>query len=215
MLAALPDPLTRLPKHLRWMLGAEIRSRLAAGWLPEQILDKLCRPMPANLQRPWRLALWRLRHNVPGAGPRLKPLQRAWEQRARQEAHEAQNRTIAHWYTQVAAVTSAGDRADLLRAHEVKFGRPVDPIAALAAAGRRVDRLFPHMPLAAALARWAADIVASQESESTVLDAIASPGALSTDLLMDLAISGGCDCVVCGSHRATMRAAAAVEVDGV
>ena len=30
-----------LPKHLRWMLGREIRQRLERGWRPEQILDGL------------------------------------------------------------------------------------------------------------------------------------------------------------------------------
>lgn len=205
VLAGLPDPLARLPKHLRWLLGAQIRNRLAAGWLPEQILDTLRQPMPPNLQRPWRLALWRLHHNVPGAGPRLRPLQRAWEQQARHQTREAHDRTIAHWHAEVAAVTSAADRADLLCAHEVKFGRPADPIAALAAAGRRAHRLFPQMPLAAALRRWAADTLASQQAEPAALQTVPATGALSTDLLMDLAISGGCECVVCGSHRATMR----------
>lgn len=206
VLAGLPDPLARLPKHLRWMLGAQIRSRLAAGWLPEQILDKLCQPMPSNLQRPWRLALWRLHHNVPGAGPRLRPLQRAWEQQARRQAHTQQQRTIAHWHTEVAAVTDPAERAELLRAHQVKFGRPAqDPIAALAAAGRRVTRLFPQLPLAAALRRWTAEILAHPAGEPIAVATVRPPAAASTDLLMDLAISGGCACVVCGSPRATAR----------
>ena len=34
-------------------------------------------------------------------------------------------------------------------------------MAALAAAGRRVARLFPEMPLSAALARWAEDVLAA------------------------------------------------------
>ncbi|OOK65197.1 hypothetical protein BZL29_7704 [Mycobacterium kansasii] len=205
MLAGLPEVLARLPKHLRFMLGAQIQNRLAAGWLPEQILDKLCQPMPADLQRPWRLALWRLHHNVPGAGPRLRPLQRAWEQHARHEARQAQERTTAHWYAQVAAATSPAGRAELLKAHEAKFGRPVDPMAALAAAGRRVNRLFPQMPLAAALTRWAAETLARIPAKPVACEEVSDSGPISTDLLMDLAISGGCQCMVCGSHRATMR----------
>lgn len=205
VLAGLPEVLVRLPKHLRFMLGAQIQNRLAAGWLPEQILDKLCRPMPADLQRPWRLALWRLHHNVPGAGPRLRPLQRAWEQRTRREAREAQDRTTAHWYAQVTAVTSPAGRAELLKAHEVKFGRPVDPMAALAAAGRRVNRLFPQMPLAAALTRWADETLTHATTNPVAVDDIPTAATIGTDLLMDLAISGGCQCMLCGSHRATMR----------
>ncbi|OBK13610.1 hypothetical protein [Mycobacterium sp. 1245852.3] len=205
VLAGLPEVLARLPKHLRFMLGAQIQNRLAAGWLPEQILDKLGRPMPADLQRPWRLALWRLHHNVPGAGPRLRPLQRAWEQRARCEAREAQDRTTAHWYAQVAAATSPAGRAELLQAHEVKFGRPVDPMAALAAAGRRVNRLFPQMPLAAALTRWADEILAHSTTNPVAVDGVSTAATIGTDLLMDLAISGGRQCMLCGSHRATMR----------
>ena len=82
VLRHLPQPLARLPKHLRWMLGREIRQRLERGWRPDQILDVLAAPMPADVERPWRLALWRLRHNVVGAGPRLRPLQQAWDAQA-------------------------------------------------------------------------------------------------------------------------------------
>ena len=68
-------------------------------------------------------------------------------------------------------MTSAEQRADLLRADEVKFGgRPTDPVAALAAAGRRVARLYPEMPLAAALARWAEDILAAHEPQAVVAE---------------------------------------------
>ena len=66
VLRHLPEPLARLPKHLRWMLGREIRQRLERGWRPDQILDVLAAPMPADVERPWRLALWRLRHNIVG-----------------------------------------------------------------------------------------------------------------------------------------------------
>src|SRR6202020_2985956 len=77
VLSALPAPMTALPKNLRWTLGREIRQRLQAGWRPDQIIEVLSAPMPVDVQRPWRLALWRLRHNVVGAGPRLRPLQQS------------------------------------------------------------------------------------------------------------------------------------------
>ena len=202
----LPEPLARLPKHLRWMLGREIRQRLEAGWRPDQILDVLAAPMPADVERPWRLALWRLRHNIVGSGPRLRPLQQAWDAQASAASRAAAEDTTARWYGDVAAVTSAEQRAELLRADEVKFGRRAkDPVAALAAAGRRVARLFPEMPLTAALARWAEDILADHEPETVVAEQVPNATSLSTDLLMDLAISGGCSCVVCGSDRGIYR----------
>ena len=170
MLRGLPEPLARLPKStLRWMLGGEVRQRLEAGWRPDQILDVLAAPMPADVERPWRLALWRLRHNVVGSGPRLRPLQQAWDAQASAASRAAAEDTTAHWHAEVAAVTTAEQRAELLRADEVKFGgRPRIPVAALAAAGRRVARLYPEMPLAAALARWAEDILAAHEPQAVV-----------------------------------------------
>jgi hypothetical protein len=205
VLRGLPPPLARLPRHLRWMLGREIRLRLQAGWRSDQILEVLSAPMPADVQRPWRLALWRLRHNIVGAGPRLRPLQQAFDAQASAEAKAAAEDTTARWYGDVAAVTNADERADLLRAHEVKFGQqPANPVAALAGVGRRVARLFPGTPLAAALARWAAEILDSQP-EPVAAEPIPAVGSLSTDLLTDLAI-GGCDCVVCGSRQAIPRA---------
>jgi hypothetical protein len=205
VLGRLPEPLARLPKHLRWMLGREIRQRLEVGWRPDQILDVLAAPMPADVQRQWRLALWRLRHNIVGAGPWLRPLQQAWDAQANAASRAAAEDTTARWYADVAAVTDPDERAALLRAHEAKFGqRAADPITALAGAGRRVARLFPGMPLAAALARWAEDILAAQEPQTVVAEPVPAT-SLSTDLLMDLAISGGGSCVVCGSDRATER----------
>jgi hypothetical protein len=204
VLRGLPEPLARLPKHLRWMLGRELRQRLEAGWRPDQILDVLAAPMPADVERPWRLALWRLRHNVVGSGPRLRPLQQAWDAQASAASRAAAEDTTARWYSDVAAVTTAQLRADLLRADEAKFGRRAkDPVAALAAAGRRVARLFPEMPLSAALTRWAEDVLAAHEPKAVAAAHVAT--SLSTDLLIELAISGGCSCVVCGCDRGIDR----------
>ncbi|AGB27401.1 hypothetical protein Mycsm_07309 (plasmid) [Mycobacterium sp. JS623] len=206
VMRALPAPLARLPKHLRWMLGREIRQRLERGWRPEQILDVLSAPMPADIERPWRLALWRLRHNVIGSGPRLRPLQAAWDARQAAANRAAAEDVNARWYAEVTAATDPELRAEVLHASEVKFGRPMsDPIAALANAGRRVARLFPEMPLTAALARWAGDILAECEPKSVVNEPVPAASSLSTELLMDLAISGGCNCVVCGYDRGIYR----------
>jgi hypothetical protein len=59
------------------------------------------------------------------------------------------------------------------------------------------------MGLAAALARWAQDVLAAQEPKAVAAEHVAT--SLSTDLLMELAISGGCSCVVCGSDRGIHR----------
>jgi hypothetical protein len=208
VLRGLPESLARLPKHLRWMLGREIRQRLERGWLPEQILDVLTAQVPAEVERPWRLALWRLRHNVVGSGPRLRPLQAAWDAQQVAATRAAAQDVNARWYGDVAAATSPELRVEVLRADEVKFGRrSADPVAALAAAGRRVGRLFPEMPLAAALARWVEDILGAHKSESETVaeQPVSAAVSLSADLLMDLAISGGCSCVVCGSDRGIYR----------
>jgi hypothetical protein len=219
VLRALPAPMAGLPRHLRWMLGREIRQRLQAGWRPDQILEVLAAPMPADVQRPWRLALWRLRHNVVGAGPRLRPLQQAWDAQAAAADKAAADDTTARWYSDVAAVTSPDQRAELLVAHQAKFGRrPADPVAAIAGAGRRAARLFPQMPLAAALSRWASDAIghragygAAEPADEGITVATGDYGAvepgwrsLKPDLLIELAI-GDCDCVVCGSRHATAR----------
>ena len=205
LMRALPAPLARLPRHLRWMLGAEIRRRLQAGWRPDQIQAVLAAQMPAEVERPWRLALWRLRHNMPGTGPRLRPLQQAWDARQADQQRSRLAETTARWHRDVTAVTTADQRAELLRADEVKFGRrSKDPLAALAAAGRRAARLFPEMPLAAALARWVDDTLGQAMDRSGAEEPL-SAAAMPTDLLMDLAIGGGCGCVMCGSDRATAR----------
>lgn len=123
--------------------------------------------------------------------------------RAPEDPRNTQQRLITHWYTQVTAVTSAPERERLLQADEVKFGRrSPDPVAALASAGRRAMRLFPDVPLAAALNRWSDQVL--EESHPGVDSRGAAPQT-STDLLMDLAINAGCDCLVCGAQQATMR----------
>lgn len=200
VLRALPTPMQALPHNLRWTLGREIRQRLRAGWRPEQIIEVLAAPMPADVQRPWRLALWRLRHNVVGAGPRLRPLQRAYDAATSAADKAAAAASTAHWYDDVAAATSPDQRVRLLVAHEAKFGRPAsDPVAAIAGAGRRSARTYPGLPLAQALARWVDDVLGAATMP------VAASGSHPADLLVDLAV-GDCDCVVCGSRQATARA---------
>ena len=151
-----------------------------------------------------------------GSGPRLRPLQQAWDAQASAASRAAAEDTTARWYAEVAAVTTAEQRAELLRADEVKFGRRAeDPVAALAAAGRRVARLFPEMALTAALARWAEDILADHEPETVVAEQVPNATSLSTDLLMDagdqrrMQLRG----VRLGPRHSPPRAAAQSDVD--
>jgi hypothetical protein len=100
-------------------------------------------------------------------------------------------------------VTTESQRDTLLRAHKAKFGSVADPVSAIAAAGRRATRLYPELLLPAALTQWAKDIL-GEVFDTVAVEQVPVVTSLSTDLLMDLAISD-CECVVCGSHRAAER----------
>lgn len=204
----LPEPMATLPKHLRWKLGSEILQRLKRGWRADQILDLLNADMPADVQRPYKLAVWRLQHNLLGVGPRLRPLQQAWDAEATAAARATAEDTKDRRFADIAAVTSAQVREKALRASELTFKQAVtDPKAALAVVARRASAKFPQLPLGDALARWSDDVLASCSPCPETADPQAVPAltSLSTDLLMDLAISGGCNCVMCGSDRGVYR----------
>lgn len=198
ILRSLPAPLDELPRHLRWLLGREIRIKLARGFAPEQILHILGKPLPAGLGAPYKLAVWRLRNNMCEAGPRLKPLQAQWDRDEAALARRAAKQATTCWYSDVAAVTTPDQRRMILRAHEVKFGAGIpDPIAALASAGARAQRLRPEMPLAAALHHWVRDTLGPHEHDPG--HATTSAG---TDLLLDLAVNG---CIQCQDPHAPLR----------
>jgi hypothetical protein len=92
--ASRPVVFRSLPRHLLWSMTGAIRAKLARGYRPAQILDVLQAPLPpGGADRPYRLAIWRLALNQPGAGPRLEPLQRAWD--ARQDARQRQHAASA------------------------------------------------------------------------------------------------------------------------
>ncbi|MEE3755236.1 hypothetical protein [Mycobacterium intracellulare] len=110
----------------------------------------------------------------------------------------------ARWYGEVIAVTNGAQRATLLRAHACKFGAVVDEVGAIAGAGRRATRLYPQLALTDALTRWAGEML-GDEISTAAGEQVPATTSLSADLLMDLAINGGCKCLVCGSHRATAR----------
>jgi hypothetical protein len=69
---------------VRWGIGAAVKTQLARGWRQDQIIDILARPLPGEVGKPLALARWRFAKNQAGPGPRLRPLQRAFDR-----AHDA------------------------------------------------------------------------------------------------------------------------------
>ncbi|WP_260973449.1 hypothetical protein [Mycolicibacterium llatzerense] len=197
VLGALGPSLSALPRHLRWSLGGAIRTRLARGFTPEQILTVLHAPEPAGLQRPWKLAMWRLAHNCVGSGPRLRPLQAAWDRRERAAERARVLADTDQRCAEVYALTTVGDREKLLRAHVVMFDAVVDPAAALANAARRARMLFPGSGLKVALMCWADAVLATVSSPE-----VSAPAA-GADLVAELVAEEGC--VQCGEHHGVIR----------
>jgi hypothetical protein len=156
VLAQAPAAFQSLPKHLRWCLGKETTRYLARGWRPEQILAILAAPLPDVVQRPLRLAKFRLSQNMIGSGPRLAPAQKAWDQ-AQNEARRTQNdherqRNI----DELLDVTTEPQRRNMLTAlaARLRLGELPDEAAALVQAARMARREFPGQSLARAVADW-------------------------------------------------------------
>lgn len=206
VLRDMPTMLQSLPAHLRWKLGGAIRSRLARGFTPEQILAVLGAQPPEGLQRPWKLAMWRLTQNLIGSGPRLRPLQAAWDRNEMLQSRLAAQTRDARWYDQVRAVTTETERSTVLRAHAAFFGCSAvpAPATALAGAGRRASRLFPGVDLKVALARWAADVLARTAAPAAAAAAeLPAPAPESGGFVAELVVAGCC--VTCGSRAGALR----------
>lgn len=143
VLAEMPAVFKQLPRHLRWRLGREIRNRLAAGYEPGQILDVLRAPLPAETERPWRLALWRLSHNMTGAGPRLRPLQRQWDIQVAETRRRDRDADDQRWCDAVTSVTDPCTQRELLAALADRLDCEIhDERRGLAHAGRMAVRQF-------------------------------------------------------------------------
>ncbi|MCA2338275.1 hypothetical protein [Mycobacterium avium] len=205
VLREMPAMLQQLPGHLRWKLGAAIRLRLSRGFTPQQILAVLDAEPPAGLQRPWKLAMWRLTQNLIGSGPRLRPLQAAWDRRELQQSRRAADARDARWYGQVCAVTTDTERSRLLRAHMTFFGcSTVDmPVAALAGAGRRASRLFPGLDLKIALIRWADDVLTRRGAPAAAPVEVPAPAPALSGLVAELVVAGCC--IKCDSQPGALR----------
>lgn len=85
VLAAIPACYRQAPWPVRRSLYRAIHAQLKRGWREDQVIDVLAAPLPSEVRRPLVLARVRFAKSQPGAGPRLQPLQQAWE-RARDAA---------------------------------------------------------------------------------------------------------------------------------
>lgn len=154
LLGRLPPLYSDLPRNLRFLLRQAIRAKLALGHRPEQILQILQAPTPPAVQRPFRLAMWRLHQNVVGPGPLLRPLQRRWDREQRVREDQARIAELAEDYRRVEAVTTADQRDQLIAAIQELFGPAEDPRTAVLTAVRRARRQYPGIPGAAAVTAW-------------------------------------------------------------
>ncbi|OBG11821.1 hypothetical protein A5768_11420 [Mycolicibacterium fortuitum] len=199
--AGLPEAYQGLGTRTRWRLGGLIRRQLGRGWRPEQVIAILAAPMPGGVKSPLHLAMWRLAKNQPGSGPRLAPLQQAWDTRAaaaeRARSEQATDRSLA----EVTAATTADQRDHALRAAAVRFGAITNPKTALVAAARAAARRFPGQALATALARWAETVLEEQPPAAE-----RRPASIVPDLGVELAISAVTGhCVNCQCVPGTLR----------
>lgn len=154
VLDQLPPLLADLPRNLRWLLGKEVRNKLARGHRPEEILRILEAPAPAGVERPYKLAIWRLAQNMVGAGPRLRPLQRSWDAAESDRQRREHQVAAAGDFERVAAVTTSEQRDRMLTWSTEMFGATSDARAAILTAARRARLQYPSLGVARAVAAW-------------------------------------------------------------
>jgi hypothetical protein len=200
---------------VRWHLGAAIKAQLARGWREDQVIEVLAAPLPDVVCKPLMLARWRFAQNMPGVGPRLRPLQRAWER-----AHDAveraswghqQNRDYAAIVADVGTQTAAQMAETARRITAAAGAGQAYPVAAeqhrtmqqaaTVTAARMARRDHPDQPLTTAVAAWlAAHQPAPAPVEAT--PAAADRGLSIADLI---ATTPAGRCVRCRSVGALTR----------
>ncbi|OWM07861.1 hypothetical protein B7435_07190 [Mycolicibacterium peregrinum] len=199
--AALPEAYQGLGTRTRWRLGGLIRRQLGRGWRPDQVIAILAAPMPGGVKSPLHLAMWRLAKNQPGSGPRLAPLQQAWDARAAAAERARSEQAVERSLAEVTEATTADQRDHALRAAAVRFGTITNPKSALVAAARAAARRFPGQALATALGRWAETILEERSA------AAERPASIVPDLGVELAMSTVTGhCVNCQCTPGTIRA---------
>ena len=199
--AGLPETYQGLSTRTRWRLGGLIRRQLGRGWRPDQVIAILAAPLPGGVKSPLHLAMWRLAKNQTGSGPRLAPLQQAWDARAAAAERTRSEQAVERSLAEVTEATTADQRDHALRAAAVRFGTITNPKTALVAAARAAARRFPGQALATALGRWAETIL---EERSAAAERPTS--SIVPDLGVELAISAVTGhCVNCQCTPGTLR----------
>ncbi len=183
-------------KTLQAVLDADMKTR---GW-----------DWPAHVERPGAFLLSRLRllPARPTAATRAgvgipRAARKSADVDVAVAATQRSNRARAQRCADITAVTSEALRAQVLRAHQVKFGWVADPVRAIVEADRRASRLYPQLSMAQALSTWAQDVLGAKP-DTGAAEQLPAVTSLSDDLLVNLAI-GHCNCVNCGEPNAPMR----------
>lgn len=203
VLAHMPACYRQLPANLRWTLGRLVRDRLARGFKPGQVLAILAAPLPDGVRRPLALAKRRFALNMPGAGPRLAPLQKAWDRAEATRERRADEQRIEEQFAQVRAEIGAL-MVSLLASAELTvaaIGNPeLQRKRAVVSAARQARRAYPHLGLGQAAERWLADKGARSRARSA--DRPIPAGLTVADLLVALPAGR---CTSCNSVEAELR----------
>lgn len=182
VLHQMPECMRALPTRIRWKLGALISAKLRRGWREEQILAILAADLPAALQRPYKLAEWRLAHNMSGPGPRLAKLQQGWDrnQTVSQRRNHQDRQDDA--FDQIRAQLTKGRLdalarvsmrtavgrfgADAIQTARNEVGAESQHQSMVLSAARIAQRQHPDLELTGAVDAW----LAEQQPDSSVFD---------------------------------------------
>jgi len=187
VLAAIPQCYRNTPAAVRWHIGAAVKAQLARGWTEDQIIAILAAALPDEVRKPLVLARWRFAKNMLGAGPRLRPAQRAWD-RANDAAEHARW-AYRHNRDYAAVIADAGTEVAARMAETARWitagapGGQAHPVtaeqhhavkqAATITAARMARREHPNQPLTTAVSAWLAahgPVPAPVEATSTAVD---------------------------------------------
>lgn len=217
VLAAIPACYRQAPWPVRRSLYRAIHAQLKRGWRTDQVIDVLAAPLPSEVRRPLVLARIRFAKSQPGAGPRLQPLQQAWE-RARDAARTAGwAGDLAAQYAaivdevgpDVARRMAVADRrrtgeATPRRAEQALEDEKLHDQRAAVNAARVIRRDYPGEPLQIAVRRWLAiHEPHHDEAAAQVPSAPAGDLWLTIEDLISATPSGRC--VSCGCVGAITR----------
>ncbi|MCH9731473.1 MAG: hypothetical protein K0U84_17670 [Actinomycetia bacterium] len=193
----MPTVFHRLPRHLRDRLRRAVNDRLARGWPPKHIVAVLEAPLPAGLNRPFKLAMWRLIQNLPGAGPRLAPLQRAWEHAQHLQQRREREEQLAEQFNRVQALTTVQQRDAMAAIMASLVGPAADTRTAVVTAARRATHQHPGLSASGAVQAWIDGgdrYMAPRTDPSPAPQNVAGTGVLDRNV----GPAGPAGCVVCG-----------------